>query len=243
MLTRTQVGDRALGALRYQDDRDRAYPITELRAVSTAETRGWRYWYDLGISLDQGREPICVETALWHLFLNGPDTAGILGYDEDVPYEPPKPHKWLYCEAQKRDPWEGDCEPDTLDYDGTSVRSGAKALHHYGYLREYRWCENLDETIRTILNVGPVVLGSIWYQSMSFPDEEGYITVDDSQNPVGGHAYVLNGVNVDRGVFRLLNSWGKNWGDNGRAWLPFSEFEKLLDRYVEICVPLPASAE
>ncbi len=28
------------------------------------------------------------------------------------------------------------------------------------------------------------------------------------------------------GFLEVLNSWGKSWGDNGRAWMPVSHLEK-----------------
>lgn len=241
---RTSVGEKGLGALRYRDDRDRAYPITEFYSVSQAETRGWRYWWDQGWFGDQGTTPQCVAYSHWHAFIDGPQTAGLTEYDENMPYKPPQGTEWLYCEAQKRDPWEGDCESSTRDYDGTSVRAGAKTLQKHGYLKEYRWCETLDEVARAILKVGPVVAGTVWFNSMSFPDKDGYISIPSDENsPVGGHAYVLNGVNVEREVLRIKNSWSDSWGDKGRAWLPFEEFEKLLKYHAELCVPIPASME
>jgi len=42
--------------------------------------------------------------------------------------------------------------------------------------------------------------------------------------PTGGHAMVVVGYDDQREAFRLMNSWGKNWGDNGYIWLKYKDF-------------------
>lgn len=39
---------------------------------------------------------------------------------------------------------------------------------------------------------------------------------------VGGHAVMLVGYDLARRAFRLRNSWGSGWGEDGYAWLPFA---------------------
>lgn len=58
-------------------------------------------------------------------------------------------------------------------------------------------------------------------------------------NYAGGHAMVVVGYNdnkyhhptqrmppEERGAFKLMNSWGKNWGDKGFIWVRYSDFAK-----------------
>ena len=33
----------------------------------------------------------------------------------------------------------------------------------------------------------------------------------------------------DEGAFQILNSWGLKWGHNGKIWMKYSDFEKLVD--------------
>ncbi len=40
----------------------------------------------------------------------------------------------------------------------------------------------------------------------------------------GGHALVVVGYDDRKGAFRLMNSWGKNWGDNGFIWVRYEDF-------------------
>jgi hypothetical protein len=46
---------------------------------------------------------------------------------------------------------------------------------------------------------------------------------------LGGHAMCLVGYddNVGGGAFRVMNSWGKEWGDNGFAWIGYDDFNKF----------------
>jgi hypothetical protein len=43
---------------------------------------------------------------------------------------------------------------------------------------------------------------------------------------VGSHAMVLIGYDEGRQAFRLQNSWGRGWGDGGRAWLSYAAFRR-----------------
>lgn len=42
--------------------------------------------------------------------------------------------------------------------------------------------------------------------------------------PAGGHAMTVVGYDDRREAFRLMNSWGKNWGDGGFIWVKYSDF-------------------
>ncbi len=42
--------------------------------------------------------------------------------------------------------------------------------------------------------------------------------------PAGGHAMVVVGYDDRREAFKLMNSWGKNWGDQGFIWVKYKDF-------------------
>lgn len=209
----------------YPDERDKQFPAATRRRMESDE---WRYWWPSGWHGNQGRTPQCVAYAVFHAWIDGPVTAGMMGYD----YEPPMTPTWLYCESQARDPWDGDCS--NHQYDGTSVRAAAKAMVDFGYIDEYRWVFDVDELCEAVIDEGPVIMGSRWDNGMMDTDEEGYVHVTGSGNY--GHAYVINGVNMDREVARIKNSWGREWGYDGYAWISLDDLGLLMEPdWVEGC--------
>ena len=41
-------------------------------------------------------------------------------------------------------------------------------------------------------------------------------------NPLGGHALTIVGYDDSKSAFRIVNSWGRNWGDGGFAWVDYN---------------------
>lgn len=143
----------------------------------------------------------------------------------------------IYREAQKIDEWGGE------DYDGTSVLAGAKMMKSFGLLREYRWSFGAHDVALSLTNVGPVVLGIPWYESM-YEAPHGVVSVAGQQ--VGGHcilavAYRKPDVIFKEPAFGLFNSWGPGWGKNGFAWVAYSDLASLLRQDGEACVPTKRS--
>lgn len=214
-----------LGRIQHDDPRDAAYPMQAVLAVPTEDTK---YHWANGLWADQGATGTCVGHAWAHWIEDGPAT-----WPGDIdPFH-------VYREACQRDPW-----PENDDGDlqfGTSVRAGAKYLKESGRILEYRWAWTLEPIVTALLTRGPVVVGSSWYAGMFEPDSKGVITWQGgSSNYVGGHAYLLNGVNTNTEMLRLKNSWSRDWANKGHAWISFSDFQRLLDDGAEACLAVEA---
>jgi C1A family cysteine protease len=90
--------------------------------------------------------------------------------------------------------------------------------------------------VNTILQLGPVVVGTNWYYNMFFPNTNGVISIGGSL--AGGHAYVLNGVDTVNQLFRIKNSWGQSWGKSGHAFISFADMTRLINERGEICLAI-----
>jgi hypothetical protein len=213
-----------LGRIEAPDERDREYPMS--RVIETPPpSRRWRYWWKRGWWGDQGNTPQCVAYAWLHWVADGPDTSRTLRQRQGVPAPYIDP-RTLYCRAQQLDPWPGDCNsPRSQQYDGTSIRAGAKALQEFGFIGSYWWSWKLDSVVDALLTTGPVIVGTAWYSDMTTP-RDGFVRPTGLYQ--GGHAYLLNGVNRDREVIRIKNSWGKDWGKDGSAYITFEDMAALL---------------
>lgn len=133
----------------------------------------------------------------------------------------------VYNYAQTIDPWPGE------DYDGTSVLAAAKAFKAKNLTNGYRWCFGFDDVLQVVSWYGPVSIGITWYQSMFDPNDKYFIPVNESSGVAGGHALVIQGINVDHEYAIMTNSWGTGWGDRGRAKLRFDDLKKLLGDWGE----------
>jgi len=204
------------------DDRDKLYPVSAV--LHTPPDIPNKYWWAEGWWGNQGSSQMCVAYSWSHWIEDGPVI-------QDVIYGRTRPMfdvTQFYDACQARDPWEGN------SYDGTSVRAGAKILKTLEVISEYRWANSLQDVIDTLLMLGPMVVGTKWYKGMYTPDRKGMISPTGRQS--GGHAYIIDGVDKINRVFRIKNSWGRNWGKKGFAFITFDDFESLLHDAGEACI-------
>ncbi len=86
----------------------------------------------------------------------------------------------------------------------------------------------LDNAKGRLASGDPVVFGM--KISRNFFKLKGSAIYDDLESPrFGSHAMVLVGYSEERQAFKLINSWGTNWGDKGFAWVSYDAVLALSD--------------
>jgi hypothetical protein len=211
-----------LGRVPFYDSRNERFRIRAL-AIEPMPTITMRYWNDSAIWLDQGATSQCTAYSLLHYMADGPVT------HRANPLAMPRT---VYEVIQAIDRSEG---RDYGEDGGATMLAQSKAALSLGWYGEYRWGYTLDELIRALLLVGPVLLGTNWYDGQMNTDLAGRVHV--TGRIVGGHAYVVNGVNTIRETVRIKNSWSRQWGANGHATMSFADLNRLIAEDGEVVLP------
>lgn len=127
---------------------------------------------------------------------------------------------------------------------GTSIRSMANVGKNLGMWKTYAFATTMAEISDWLLNCGPLIFGTNWYNYMFVPDANNIVHCEGGL--AGGHAWV--GIGKDPEYIHGITSWGPTFGDNGCFRLPIKEFEELFKQAgeaiaaVEICKVDPGVA-
>lgn len=158
--------------------------------------------------LDQGNTPHCVGYSMAHFGINLPTFTQYTKEDATD----------FYYKCKIIDGY-----PEHED--GTTVRSAAKVLQDVGAINHYAFAKSMESIRWWLLNKGPLIVGTIWTEKMMRPDQDNVL--DITGFVLGGHAYLINEWRKD-GYIGIKNSWGPNWGDNGKAYIPAADFERIF---------------
>lgn len=191
---------------------------------------------DLGSCTGNAAEGACGTGALFDAIpgdqKNKPDTTDAY-FDEQEAVA-------LYSTATGLDTYQGTYPPEDTGSDGLSV---AKAAKRAGLISGYRHATSLDAAL-TALAAGPVIAGINWYSSFDRPSGGGVISIGADAYVRGGHEICVDELDVERERIGFTNSWGDSWGQGGRAYIGWDDFERLLaeDGDVTVFVPLSQPA-
>ena len=96
-------------------------------------------------------------------------------------------------------------------------------IENYFYLNESLVFE---QTKAFLLNNQPVVIAITIDRSYFGAQEEGDLYVYRKfKNAAGGHAMLVVGYDDDKNAFKAVNSWGKDWANNGFVWIDYKAFK------------------
>jgi cathepsin C len=85
-------------------------------------------------------------------------------------------------------------------------------------IKSYFNCSDESDIKNAIFKYGPVLCSIKWYDTFKC-DKDGVLN-GEKKGDYGYHAVMMYG--WDETGFLCQNSWGKNWGNNGRFILPYS---------------------
>lgn len=223
------------------DPASRNYPIRTLVGPRGTVARVFTIW-KVGPCLDQAAEGACVGHGYTNEATASPVRVDFTTLDlgAEWPKDPQAFAFALYDWCRRNDPWPGE------DYDGTSVLTGAQGMKMLGLIPEYRWAFSMEDLIDALVAHGPAVLGLEWRDGM-YDAPGGELTGTGAV--VGGHCILAVGYDPEHRfsdgtvteAIALFNSWGREWGINGLAWIRVSELAGLLENGGEMCVPVRRS--
>lgn len=236
-----QPTDPRLGRLEEFDERSRLFQIAPLLAEQGI-IKPRSYTWSLGPQLNQANSGRCVAYM----------GAGDLGA---------RPVKWpvtnelanaLYELCTKRDAWSQNDNGD-INF-GTSVLALMKVFAELGFISEYRWAgagsgKALEDFSLSLSYKGPVLLGTVWYNSMFNVLPDGHIIVDQSSGVAGGHAYLpyrqaiawkspLHATFDDVDRLNTQVHIRNSWGGQTNGWMTLAEIGHLLSQNGEAAIPI-----
>lgn len=230
------MSDPRLGRIFQPDHRDQAYllrhspllAVADPGTISTGKVPvGTKLW-DAPVLYDQGQTPACTAYAASTcmsimLAVRHPGAQDTLDAGQ------------LYQWANSHD---GIAQP----HDGSTVRAAMQGLQTVGdqvmveqgdpldpigsdaKIKNYLWADttqplaDVPTIVSWLLNVGPVEIGTNWYNNMFEPGPTGWVNIG---GPIeGGHAYTLRGVNTT-GAKTWCNPGGSSYVVMRNSWGPW----------------------
>ncbi len=224
-----------LGRRVEHDDRSFAFalPVLPKRAIVS------RDWTRRVPVFDQGSLGSCTGNAAagWLATDNaariGRTVVSITGSSQILPVDENLAVR-IYSLGTELDEFSGQFPPDDTGSSGVGV---SKALFNLGLITKYNHAFSVD-ALKTALQTGPVMWGTVWFNSMFDLDAHGYLVVTPSSGEAGGHEIVISGYDTTTDVYFVQNSWGPDWGAGGCFFVKGSDMTYLLSQDGDVTQPV-----
>lgn len=144
----------------------------------------------------------------------------------------------FYSLFTKADKTEGSYPPHDTGTDG--LTSG-QVLKDLGLISGYTHTFTLNDALLALTKT-PWITGFNWYSSMDVPDENGKVTITRDAYLRGGHEVEAFALDVDNRLIWFWNSWGPEWGFDGKFCMSWDTFARLLSEQGDVTVYAPLTA-
>jgi cathepsin K len=120
---------------------------------------------------------------------------------------------------------EFDC--DTQPTDLQKISAAPNKIESYAYLDQ----DKVYEQAKAFLFNGQPVVIAITIDRSYFgaKDENGIYIYRKFKEASGGHAMLVVGYDDEMNAFKVVNSWGKKWGNDGFVWIDYKAFKEAGD--------------
>lgn len=118
-----------------------------------------------------------------------------------------------------------------VPYDGVCYQNspGNPSTASANRIKNYRRIDGSIDEIKQYLAQGiPVVIGAMVNSQFQAFNGSGVLGNLNYTGNEGGHAMIISGYDDSKGAFRIINSWGNGWGNNGYAWV---EYNFLVNKF------------
>lgn len=211
-------GTRRLGRHVHHDPRSKAF-LADRAPIKSVQHAA------VGLPLDQGQIGSCTANALCGALNSAPDFDGgriLTEADAVAIYE---------LETQM----EG--QPYPPNDPGGSGLMVCKAAKKMGLVQSYRHALGITHALEALV-LRPVIFGIPWYSTFDQPDKDGLVTIGPHASIRGGHEVVADGIDADKQLLWLWNSWGVGYGLGGRFCMTWDTMSRLLGEQGDCTVPL-----
>jgi hypothetical protein len=204
---------QSLGRHIHFDERSRAYrvPVDDATPIES------RIWKRRVQAFAQGPLKSCTGNAVAGLLCTVPFHQKGLRCNETLARK-------IYCEATRKDHQLGVWPPHDT---GSTALAALKALRTMGLIKEYRWGFGLQDVLKTLSTIGPVVVGVHWDRGFDDPDPKGFVQLKGGRSR-GGHCFEVLGVDVPNERVWAINSWGPGWGLSGLFCFSWKNLDHML---------------